>query len=313
MNYIDLINQFWRMRRTARFSHSEADLYFYLLNEANGLRWQNPFPHPTKLLCASIGMSEKTLTEARNKLKQKGLIDFKEGSRNATTPVYTLLLLSDLPVKNTDFGKQKPQQNRKQPAKQNVQHIRNKLNESKLNFQELGRSDEVGFEERAVKTSLPEPTTEPNTVNPKLVKSVPLEDLLQDAALMMGNVPPDFIEAWWLKYDSEGWMTGGQFPKPIFKPAAKIRQHWLDDKLMPNARKYGEERSTSSPVWNGKANNGSNPDEELSIEFDGEVYAFKRRDCNYNGEIVNQDHQFFNQIQMAQMLGGSISAKGAVN
>jgi hypothetical protein len=145
------------------------------------------------------------------------------------------------------------------------------------------------------------------------VKSVPLEDLLQDAALMMGNVPPDFIEAWWLKYDSEGWMTGGQFPKPIFKPAAKIRQHWLDDKLMPNARKYGEERSTSSPVWNGKANNGSNPDEELSIEFDGEVYAFKRRDCNYNGEIVNQDHQFFNQIQMAQMLGGSISAKGAVN
>ncbi len=90
MQYISLINQFWRMRRTMNMCHAEVDLYFYLVNEANELRWQIPFAHPTKLICAALGMTNKILIENRNRLKQKGLIDFTQGSR-AETATYTII------------------------------------------------------------------------------------------------------------------------------------------------------------------------------------------------------------------------------
>lgn len=91
MNYIELINQFWRMRRSKIITSVEADLYYYLMNVCNELNWENPFEHPNKLIVATIGVTEKTMIEARNRLKQKGLIDFEPGKRKAKSPVYTLL------------------------------------------------------------------------------------------------------------------------------------------------------------------------------------------------------------------------------
>lgn len=82
MNYIDLINQFWKIRRAKRISAYEADLYYYLLNECNSRMWLNPFELPTTLLCAELGISRKTLSDLRNRLRQKGLIEFEEGNRN---------------------------------------------------------------------------------------------------------------------------------------------------------------------------------------------------------------------------------------
>lgn len=90
MQYISLINQFWRMRRTTNISHAEVDLYFYLINEANELRWQIQFTHPTRLICAALSMSNKVFAETRNRLKQKGLIDFTPGSRGETAS-YTII------------------------------------------------------------------------------------------------------------------------------------------------------------------------------------------------------------------------------
>ncbi len=90
MQYISLINQFWRMRRTTNFNHADVDLYFYLLNEANEQRWQIPFSHSTRLICAALSMSNKILAETRNRLKQKGLIDFKEGSRSQAAQYYII-------------------------------------------------------------------------------------------------------------------------------------------------------------------------------------------------------------------------------
>jgi hypothetical protein len=91
MNYIELINQFWQMRRSKRITSIEADLYFYLLKECNERHWENPFSHPNMLICATIGCTEKTLIEVRNRLKQKGLIDFEPGERRLRNPVYILL------------------------------------------------------------------------------------------------------------------------------------------------------------------------------------------------------------------------------
>ena len=67
MNYIELINLFWQTRRRVRLSSVEADLYFFLLQECNTQNWENPFECPNGLICVSIGMSEPTLIDARNR------------------------------------------------------------------------------------------------------------------------------------------------------------------------------------------------------------------------------------------------------
>jgi hypothetical protein len=95
MNYLTLINQFWTLRREVPFSSTEADLYFYLLNVSNGLNWKNPFQQANLLICATLGISEKTLIGARNRLKQYGLIDFTSGVKRAPS-TYKLLLLENV-------------------------------------------------------------------------------------------------------------------------------------------------------------------------------------------------------------------------
>lgn len=91
MNYIELINLFWQVRRKVRLSSSEADLYYFLMQESNARQWENPFECTNGIICATIGFSEKTMIDARNRLKEKGLIDFEAGQRRLRSPVYTLL------------------------------------------------------------------------------------------------------------------------------------------------------------------------------------------------------------------------------
>lgn len=91
MNYIQLINLFWQTRREVRITSVEADLYFFLLQESNNRDWENPFECPNGLICVTIGVTEKTMIEARNRLQQKGLIKFESGKRKTKSPVYTIL------------------------------------------------------------------------------------------------------------------------------------------------------------------------------------------------------------------------------
>lgn len=91
MNYIELINRFWIMRRSTRLSSYEADLYYFLLQESNIRGWENPFECSNGLVASTIGITEKTLIAVRQRLKDKGLISFKPGQRRSKSPVYTLL------------------------------------------------------------------------------------------------------------------------------------------------------------------------------------------------------------------------------
>lgn len=91
MNYIELINQFWQTRRRVRLTSAEADLYFCLLQECNLRSWANPFECSNGLICATIGVSESTLIDVRNRLQQKGFIKFVSGCRRVKSPVYTIL------------------------------------------------------------------------------------------------------------------------------------------------------------------------------------------------------------------------------
>ena len=76
-NYIELINRFWNCSIERAFNPSDCMLYFYLLNTCNALRWKQPFGQSDRYLSLRLGISVPTIREAKNRLKQRGVIDFK--------------------------------------------------------------------------------------------------------------------------------------------------------------------------------------------------------------------------------------------
>lgn len=91
MNYIDLINNAWSLREQGIISICEQDLYMYLVHKCNMLFWKNPFNQPTEVLCSILNTNRNALTARRNRLKQLGLIDFKEGRAKNHPAEYTIL------------------------------------------------------------------------------------------------------------------------------------------------------------------------------------------------------------------------------
>jgi hypothetical protein len=91
MNYLKLINQFWLLRRSKKITNLQADLYYFLIHEANIRMWPAYFSCSNGTICASIGISEKALIDARNVLKQIGLIYFENGVTKHKSPTYKLL------------------------------------------------------------------------------------------------------------------------------------------------------------------------------------------------------------------------------
>ena len=91
MSYLDYIKNFWVQHNAYSLTVTETALYFYLLETDNICRWADTFNRTNSKVLADLGIqSLKTLSAARNRLKQVGLIDFKtkNGSANVT---YTLV------------------------------------------------------------------------------------------------------------------------------------------------------------------------------------------------------------------------------
>ena len=95
MTYIELINEFWRQDRFKPFNDTDMRLYFFLLNECNIRKWLNPYELQTQYLEAMLRIKRKAITEARNRLKQRGLIDFKAKTNNPTVYVINNVKLSN--------------------------------------------------------------------------------------------------------------------------------------------------------------------------------------------------------------------------
>lgn len=79
MTYIELLNSFWDSTRFNPCSSNEATMYFYLLHQCNIRRWINPFEFKTREFEVMLGFTRATISAIRNKLKQRGLIDFGKG------------------------------------------------------------------------------------------------------------------------------------------------------------------------------------------------------------------------------------------
>lgn len=94
MNYIELINQFWRLNEEHSFTTAEVAVYFYLLNTANKLAWKNPFNQSNGYIINALNISEPTLIRVRNSLKNYGLIDFKSDRGRKNLTLYTVNYLN---------------------------------------------------------------------------------------------------------------------------------------------------------------------------------------------------------------------------
>lgn len=90
MNYIDLLNHFWRVNKTFSFTPNEKTVYFTLLYKWNDLHRKNPFNFSNQHLTDDAGMSVNAMKKAREMLKLHGLIDFNSGDGRKINTNYVI-------------------------------------------------------------------------------------------------------------------------------------------------------------------------------------------------------------------------------
>ena len=82
---IDRFNTYMKIVSAEKTASSEQLVYIHLLNIDNALLWREWFGCSDRRLLSLTGFeSMRTITAAKNKLKQKGLIEFKTGTKKTT-------------------------------------------------------------------------------------------------------------------------------------------------------------------------------------------------------------------------------------
>lgn len=94
MNYIAEINAFYDWLEINPLSTSAIVLWHSLMHINNKCRWAKEFTVAASVLSVKSGLTDRTIRNARNELKQKGRIDWKTRGGNKSA-AYTLLSLSE--------------------------------------------------------------------------------------------------------------------------------------------------------------------------------------------------------------------------
>lgn len=154
MNYLSLIRRFWQEVEMKDFLPSEACAYFRLVEVCNQLGWQNPFSLSNSRAVVLMAMNEKTFRAMRDKLAERGLIEFRKGSRRESKPWYCLPVLNDegewifdwsdfLEVKNTAKNTAKP--SAKREVKPSAKHTAkpSAYNKTKIEIENINNNNVV--------------------------------------------------------------------------------------------------------------------------------------------------------------------------
>lgn len=75
MNYITLLNRFWELNDTERFTPCETMVYFYLLRRFNEAKWPEQLAVSTEQTTLGTGISKMAVINSRRRLAEAGLID----------------------------------------------------------------------------------------------------------------------------------------------------------------------------------------------------------------------------------------------
>lgn len=112
VDYIKTINSFWDSVTINPLSTGQVSLYFALMHINNRSYWTEWFTASNQVLSILTGMSRSGILKARNELRQRGYIDFRE--RGTKTTLYKINTVSD--------SKQDGVQNSNQNSNQNSKH-----------------------------------------------------------------------------------------------------------------------------------------------------------------------------------------------
>lgn len=131
MNYITTINHFWNLATINPLSTGQVALFFALLHLNNNSHWTEWFQAPNQVLSVLTGMSRSGILKARNELKQRGYIDFRERGTKAT--LYKLAIanstqesVQDSKQKGVQIGKQVGVQDSEQAIYKEIDKDKNK-------------------------------------------------------------------------------------------------------------------------------------------------------------------------------------------
>ena len=112
VNYVRESTSFMRFACDQGLTANERLLWYALFDvmnaRAKGSDWpEGLIPITNKQLLSLVPFGEDSMAAARNKLKQRGLIDFKPGKKNAAPPMYQMVYfaaeLSTEKAQNVDF------------------------------------------------------------------------------------------------------------------------------------------------------------------------------------------------------------------
>ena len=103
LNYIQLINQFWRVKRAYNLTSNQSLLYLGLLDKCNSLSWKNPFRESERYLSKSLNISVNTIRKDRQKLVECGMIRFylPEKASKSVEGSATYFIIENIPTAST--------------------------------------------------------------------------------------------------------------------------------------------------------------------------------------------------------------------
>lgn len=93
MKYMAEINAFWHLAEINPLSTGQVALWFALMHINNTCNWIEWFTAPNQVLSTHTGLSRSGILKARNELKQRGMLMFKERGTRATA--YRMNSLAD--------------------------------------------------------------------------------------------------------------------------------------------------------------------------------------------------------------------------
>ena len=99
MNYIKELNAFYDWLETNSLSTSAIALWHALMHINNKSGWAEEFGVATSVLCIKTGLSDRTIRNARNELKQKGRIDWRSRKGNKSAMYKIIPFYEDIPAK----------------------------------------------------------------------------------------------------------------------------------------------------------------------------------------------------------------------
>lgn len=232
MNYIAMINHFWQIRRSVRLTPIEADLYYFLMQESNTRGWENPFVCANGIIASTMGVSEKAMIAARNKLQIKGLIKFERGVKKTRSPRYTLTFGE---TENQRDCKMVSKNGSKTGSKSDSKTVNIYINKTKLNHTE---EEENNKEEENIAAN---ETIEQTFVPPTLDQVVQYFANEKQISVQEANLKG---ENFYHFYNSKDWMVGKN-KMTNWRSAATKSLSW-NTKQYPN----GKEQHTASTRQN---------------------------------------------------------------